>query len=76
MHLSKKVKRHLLLGASAITVALVSVGLTSCSKPQAFKPSKWHTTMEKHPAIHDPSIVMVKDKSGKPHYYVFGTHVT
>lgn len=76
MHISKKAKRHLLLDAGVITVALVSIGLVSCSKQQAFKPSKWHTTMEKHPAIHDPSIVMVKDKNGNPHYYVFGTHVT
>lgn len=57
--------------------ALLTLGLSACSNNKtAFKPSTWHTMNEKHPAIHDPSIVMVTGKNGKPHYYVFGTHVT
>ncbi|RVU70763.1 arabinan endo-1,5-alpha-L-arabinosidase [Lactobacillus xujianguonis] len=76
MHLSKKRKHQILIGGSVLAAALLTFGLSACSKQAQFKPSKWKTTEEDHPAIHDPSVVMVKGKNGKAHYYVFGTHVT
>ena len=76
MHMSKKRKHQILLSGGILATAFLMFGLAACSKPNTFKASKWNTVSEQHPAIHDPSIVMVKGKDNKPHYYVFGTHVT
>lgn len=76
MHISRRNKTRLLMGLGIATTALLAISLSGCGKKTQFHASKWRTTEEEHPAIHDPSIVMVKGKNGKPHYYVFGTHVT
>lgn len=76
MHISHKRKRQIMIGASLVSVALLAIGLSACNNKSNFKASKWHTTEELHPAIHDPSIVMVNNKNHKTKYYVFGTHVT
>lgn len=76
MKVSKKFKHTILISGSILATTLLVLGLSACSQKSQFKASKWNTTEEQHPAIHDPSIVMTKDKNNKPHYYVFGTHVT
>lgn len=75
MHLNKQQKHRLLVIGSLVAVSSLAIGLSACSQ-NSFKSSVWHTHIEKHPAIHDPSLMEVKDKNGKSKYYVFGTHVT
>lgn len=76
MHFSKNQKHGLLIAGGILAATFLAVGISGCSHQKAFKSSVWHTTAEKYPAIHDPSLIEVKGKNGKSKYYVFGTHVT